>query len=92
MSQRKERLATPAPSPTRLRSEESERFVLWAKDGQRIGEIEIPAFRPRVEIVLWNHRGFIWHDKTRRYVEGTCFFVPIEASKPKSKNQLDLSY
>jgi hypothetical protein len=91
MSQRKEKLATPAPLPTKRRSEETECFVLWAKDGQRITEIKIPEFRPRTEVLTWNHRAFIWHDKTRRYVEGTCFSVP-EASKPKSTNQLDLSY
>jgi hypothetical protein len=57
---------TPAPP---ARHGKMERFILWARDGGRIAEIEVPSFRPRVEVLLWEGRSFIWHEKTRRYVE-----------------------
>ena len=66
---RKVKLGTPALPPKALQDREAEHFVLWARDGGRIAEIEIPSFRPRVEVLLWEGRSFTWHEKTRRFVE-----------------------
>jgi hypothetical protein len=56
MTERKERLGKPAPPPTRTRGETTKRFVLWAQDGGCIAEVEVPSFRPRAEVLRWDHR------------------------------------
>jgi hypothetical protein len=68
MNARKGKLTQAGP-PTPAQRGETERFILWARDGGRIAEIEVPSFRPLVEVLLWEGRSFIWHQKTRRYVE-----------------------
>jgi hypothetical protein len=86
VNERKEKLGKAAPPPTRSKSgEATEHFILWAKDGGRIAEVEVPSFRPRAEVLLWDHRVFIWHDKTRRYVEGISFVVPQAKQSGKGR-------
>jgi hypothetical protein len=68
MNARKGKL-TPALPPKPSEDRELEHFVLWTRDGGRIAEIEVPSFRLLVEVLLWEGRSFIWHQKTRRYVE-----------------------
>jgi hypothetical protein len=50
---------TSASPPKPSQDGEFEHFVLWARDGARIAEIEIPSFRPPVEILLWEGRSFV---------------------------------
>jgi hypothetical protein len=69
MNARKGKLGTPASPPKPLQDRELEHFVLWARDGGRIAEIDVPLFPPRAEVLLWEGRSFVWHEKTRRYVE-----------------------
>ena len=45
---------------------ETERFILWARDGGRIAEIEVSSFPPRAEVLLYEGRSFVWHEKTVR--------------------------
>jgi hypothetical protein len=75
----------PTSSPKPLENRELEHFVLWSRDGGRIAEIEIPWFRPRVEVLLWEGRSFIWHEKTRRYVEAVTFVVTKKPTKRQSQ-------
>ena len=86
MNARKVKL-TPASSPKPLQDHELEHFVLWARDGGRIAEIEVPSFRPRVEVLLWEGRSFVWHEKTRRYVEAVSFVVKNVVTKKSTKRQ-----
>ena len=76
---------TPASSPKPLENRELEHFVLWARDGGRVAEIEVPSFRPRVEVLLWEGRSFVWHEKTRRYVEAVSFVVTKKPTKRQSQ-------
>jgi hypothetical protein len=76
---------TPASPPNPLKDRELDHFVLWARDGGRIAEIEVPSFRPRVEVLLWEGRSFIWHEKTRRYVEAVSFVVTKKPTKRQSQ-------
>ena len=80
---RKEKLGTPTPPPAQRG--ETENFVLWARDGSRIAEIQVPSFRPRVEVLLWEGRSFVWHEKTRRYVEAVSFVVTKKPTKRQSQ-------
>jgi hypothetical protein len=84
MKGRKEKL-TPASPPNPLEDRKLEHFVLWARDGGRVAEIEVPLFRPRVEVLLWQGRSFLWHEKTRRYVEAVSFVVTIKPNKRQSQ-------
>ena len=84
MNARKGKL-TPASSPKPLENRELEHFVLWARDGGRVAEIEVPSFRPRVEVLLWEGRSFIWYEKTRRYVEAVSFVVTKKPTKRQSQ-------
>jgi hypothetical protein len=86
MNARKGKLA-PASSPKPLKNREVEHFVLWARDGGRIAEIEVPSFRPRVEVLLWEGRSFVWHEKTRRYVEAVSFVAKNVVTKKSTKRQ-----
>jgi hypothetical protein len=87
MNARKGKLSTQASPPKSSGSHELEHFVLWARDGGRIAEIEIPSFRPRVEVLLWEGRSFLWHEKTRRYVEAVSFVVKNVVTKKLNKRQ-----
>jgi hypothetical protein len=86
MSARQGKLGTPALPPAPQRGAK-ERFILWARDGGRIAEIEVPSFRPRVEVLLWEGRSFLWHEKTRRYVEAVSFLVKNVVTKKSTKRQ-----
>ena len=77
----KGKLGTPASRPTAAQRGETERFILWARDGSRTAEIEVPLFRPRAEVLLWKGRSFIWHEKTRRYVEAVTFVVTKKSKR-----------
>jgi hypothetical protein len=83
----KGRVSTPALPSKTSHDRKLEHFVLWARDGGRIAEIEVPSFRPRVEVLLWEGRSFIWHEKTRRYVEAVSFVVKNVATKKSTKRQ-----
>jgi hypothetical protein len=85
MNARKGKPDTPASPPKRSQDRELEHFVLWARDGGRIAEIEVPSFRPRVEVLLWEGRSFLWHEKTRRYVEAVSFVVTKKPNKRQSQ-------
>jgi len=85
MNARKVKLGTSASPPTRAQRGETECFILWARDGGRIAEIEVPSFRPRVEVLLWEGRSFIWREKTRRYVEAVSFVVTKKPTKRQSQ-------
>ena len=85
MNARKVKLGTSASRPTPAQRGETERFILWARDGGRIAEIEVPLFRPRVEVLLWEGRSFLWHEKTRRYVEAVSFVVTKKPTKRQSQ-------
>jgi hypothetical protein len=87
MNARKGKLSTHASPPKPSQDRELEHFVLWARDGGRIAEIEIPSFRPRVEVLLWEGRSFLWHEKTRRYVEAVSFVVKNVVTKKPNKRQ-----
>src|SRR6201987_387996 len=87
MNTRKEKSSTLASLPKKSHDRELEHFVLWARDGARIAEIEIPSFRPRVEVLLWEGRSFIWHETTRRYVEAVSFVVKNAVTKKSTKRQ-----
>jgi hypothetical protein len=87
MNARKGKLGTPASAPTPARRGETELFVLWSRDGGRIAEIEVPSFRPRVEVLLWEGQSFIGHEKTRRYVEAVSFVVKNVVTKKPTKRQ-----
>jgi hypothetical protein len=87
MNTAKGKLSTPASPPKTSHDRELEHFVLWARDGGRIAEIEVPSFRPRVEVLLWEGRSFIWHEKTRRYVEAVSFVVKNVVTKKPVKRQ-----
>jgi hypothetical protein len=84
MNARKGKL-TPASPPKPLRDGELEHFVLWARDGSRFAEIEVPSFRPRVKVLLWEGRSFVWREKTRRYVEAVSFVVTKKPTKRQSQ-------
>ena|SRR6201987_2444975 len=83
----KGKLSTPASPPKLAQQRELEHFVLWARDGGRIAEIEVPSFRPRAEVLLWEGRSFLWHEKTRRYVEAVSFVVKNAVTKKSTKRQ-----
>ena len=87
MNARKVKLGTSASPPKTLQDRELEHFVLWARDGGRIAEIEAPSFRLRVEVLLWEGRSFLWHEKTRRYVEAVSFVVKNVVAKKATKRQ-----
>jgi hypothetical protein len=87
MNTPKGKVRTPALLPNTSRDWELEHFVLWARDGGRAAEIEVPSFRPRVEVLLWEGRSFIWHEKTRRYVEAVSFVVKNTATKKSAKRK-----
>ena len=87
MNARKVKLGTSASPPTPAQRGETERFILWARDGARIAEIEVPSFRPRAEVLLYEGRSFVWHEKTRRYVEAVSFVVKNVVTKKSTKRQ-----
>jgi hypothetical protein len=87
MNMRKGKLSTPVSPPKTSHDRELEHFVLWARDGGRIAEIEVPSFRPRVEVLLWEGRSFIWHETTRRYVEAVSFVVKNAVTKKSTKRE-----
>jgi hypothetical protein len=87
MNPPKGKLSVPASPPKTSHDRELEHFVLWARDGGRIAEVEVPSFRPRAEVLLWEGRSFIWHEKTRRYVEAVCFVVKNAVTKKSAKRQ-----
>jgi hypothetical protein len=64
MGTKKEALGKPVSPPKSLQDRELERFVLWASDGGRVAEIEMRQFRPRIAVIIWQGRAFVWHDKT----------------------------
>jgi hypothetical protein len=84
MNARKRKLGTTASPPKPLQDLELEHFVLCACDGGRIAEIEVPSFRPRAEVLLWEGRSFVWHEKTRRYVEAISFVVTKKPNRRQS--------
>jgi hypothetical protein len=84
MNARKGKLTQAGP-PKPSQDRELEHFVLWARDGGRIAEIEVPSFRPRVEVLLWEGRSFVWREKTRRYVEAVSFVVTKKPTKRQSQ-------
>jgi hypothetical protein len=87
MNARNGKLSTLASPSKTLQDRELEHFVLWARDGGRIAKIELPSFRPRVEVLLWEGQSFIWHEKTRRYVEAVSFIVKNVVTKKPTKRQ-----
>jgi hypothetical protein len=87
MNTRKGKPSTAASPPKTSHERELEHFVLWARDGGRIAEVEVPSFRPRVEVLLWEGRSFTWHEKTRRYVEAISFVVKNVVTKNPAKRQ-----
>ena len=87
MNTRKEKSSTLTSLPEKSHDRELEHFVLWARDGARVAEIEIPSFRPRVEVLLWEGRSFIWRETTRRYVEAVSFVVKNAVTKKPAKRQ-----
>jgi hypothetical protein len=85
MNARKEKIAASARPPTSEKRGETERFVLRAKDGSRVAEIEIRESRPRVEVLIWKGCTFAWHNQTRRYIEATSVNVPLSKASPRER-------
>ena len=58
-----------------------EKITLWSETGRPACEIEMPFARPRVKVLLWSQRVFVWSDVKKRYAEGECYLVESTYAK-----------